>query len=186
MTIQKRIQHASATGVSDGRGNLIDGFIGMRVGSHTFIIDEVSLQKPCDHCAMVEQRFNRRDVIKLAGAACVMPADGMDVAAAPDRRSTMTITCFIRYQIDPFQRDAFKQYAENWGRIIPRCGGQLVGDRGACRPRDALIAKRSRGETKLCVGAGEEVHPARGAEFCRSGGRDVRAAFNMEERRMTR
>jgi hypothetical protein len=39
----------------------------------------------------------------------------------------MKITCFIRYQIDPFQREAFKQYAENWGRIIPRCGGQLVG-----------------------------------------------------------
>ena len=39
----------------------------------------------------------------------------------------MPITCFIRYQIDPFQRDAFKQYAENWGRIIPRCGGDLVG-----------------------------------------------------------
>ena len=39
----------------------------------------------------------------------------------------MKITCFIRYQIDPFQREAFKQYAENWGRIIPRCGGHLVG-----------------------------------------------------------
>ncbi len=39
----------------------------------------------------------------------------------------MTITCFIRYEIDPFQRDAFKVYAENWGRIIPRCGGDLVG-----------------------------------------------------------
>ena len=39
----------------------------------------------------------------------------------------MTITCLIRYQIDPFQRDGFKQYAENWGRIIPRCGGRLVG-----------------------------------------------------------
>lgn len=39
----------------------------------------------------------------------------------------MTITCFIRYQIDPFQREAFKAYAENWGRIIPRCGGNLVG-----------------------------------------------------------
>ena len=37
------------------------------------------------------------------------------------------ITCFIRYQIDPFQRDEFKHYAENWGRIIPRCGGHLVG-----------------------------------------------------------
>ncbi|MDB5945919.1 MAG: hypothetical protein JWQ33_945 [Ramlibacter sp.] len=39
----------------------------------------------------------------------------------------MTITCLIRYQIDPFQRDAFKTYAENWGRIIPACGGHLLG-----------------------------------------------------------
>jgi hypothetical protein len=39
----------------------------------------------------------------------------------------MTVTCIIRYQIDPFQREAFKTYAENWGRIIPRCGGHLVG-----------------------------------------------------------
>ena len=39
----------------------------------------------------------------------------------------MTMTCVIRYQIDPYQREEFKQYAENWGRIIPRCGGHLVG-----------------------------------------------------------
>ena len=39
----------------------------------------------------------------------------------------MTIACVIRYRIDPFQREAFQQYAENWGRIIPRCGGHLVG-----------------------------------------------------------
>lgn len=39
----------------------------------------------------------------------------------------MTITCFIRYQIDPFQREQFRQYADNWGRIIPRCGGHLLG-----------------------------------------------------------
>lgn len=39
----------------------------------------------------------------------------------------MTITCIIRYQIDPFQREAFEKYAANWGRIIPRCGGHLVG-----------------------------------------------------------
>ncbi|HLJ82748.1 MAG TPA: NIPSNAP family protein [Candidatus Eremiobacteraceae bacterium] len=37
------------------------------------------------------------------------------------------IAVFIRYQIDPFQRDVFKTYAENWGRIIPRCGGHLIG-----------------------------------------------------------
>ena len=29
----------------------------------------------------------------------------------------MTITCFIRYEIDPFKRDLFKTYAESWGRI---------------------------------------------------------------------
>lgn len=39
----------------------------------------------------------------------------------------MRITCFIRYQIDPFQKEGFRRYAENWGRIIPRCGGQLLG-----------------------------------------------------------
>jgi hypothetical protein len=39
----------------------------------------------------------------------------------------MRITCIIRYQIDPFQREAFREYAENWGRIIPRCGGHLLG-----------------------------------------------------------
>lgn len=39
----------------------------------------------------------------------------------------MQITCFIHYQIDPFQCDAFRQYAKNWARIIPRCGGELIG-----------------------------------------------------------
>jgi hypothetical protein len=39
----------------------------------------------------------------------------------------MKMVCMIRYQIDPFQRDAFKEYAENWSEIIPRCGGDLIG-----------------------------------------------------------
>ena len=37
------------------------------------------------------------------------------------------IACLIRYQIDPFQREAFRTYAEAWGRIIPRAGGKLLG-----------------------------------------------------------
>src|SRR5699024_2483777 len=41
--------------------------------------------------------------------------------------SKVAITCIIRYEIDAFQRAAFKTYAENWGHIIPRCGGHLVG-----------------------------------------------------------
>ena len=39
----------------------------------------------------------------------------------------MNITCVIRYQIDPQQKEAFRAYAENWGRIVPRCGGRLLG-----------------------------------------------------------
>lgn len=39
----------------------------------------------------------------------------------------MTITCVIRYEIDPFQKEAFREYSETWGRIIPRCGGHLIG-----------------------------------------------------------
>lgn len=37
------------------------------------------------------------------------------------------ITCFIRYDIDPFQRELFAEYARRWGQIIPRCGGHLIG-----------------------------------------------------------
>jgi hypothetical protein len=39
----------------------------------------------------------------------------------------MKIVCFIRYEIDPFRRDDFETYARNWGRIIPACGGRLLG-----------------------------------------------------------
>ena len=39
----------------------------------------------------------------------------------------MTITVFIRYQIDPFKRAAFEAYAQRWMTIIPKCGGNLLG-----------------------------------------------------------
>ncbi len=39
----------------------------------------------------------------------------------------MTVTCHIRYVIDPFQRETFAAYARNWLTIIPACGGDLVG-----------------------------------------------------------
>lgn len=37
------------------------------------------------------------------------------------------ITCFIRYDIDPFQKAAFEEYARNWGQAIPRCGADIIG-----------------------------------------------------------
>jgi hypothetical protein len=37
------------------------------------------------------------------------------------------ITCFIRYEIDPFKAAEFEHYARNWGEAIPRCGAELIG-----------------------------------------------------------
>jgi hypothetical protein len=73
--------------------------------------------------------MNRRQAIRfLAIVASGIASGGPTRAARPTTgRTKMTITCVIRYQIDPFQRDGFRRYAENWGRIIPRCGGHLVG-----------------------------------------------------------
>jgi len=46
---------------------------------------------------------------------------------AAKQEPVMAITVVIRYIIDPYQREAFAQYARNWGPIIPNCGGKLVG-----------------------------------------------------------
>src|ERR1700760_2617099 len=37
------------------------------------------------------------------------------------------VICHIQYQIDPYQRAAFEQYAKAWLTIIPACGGDLLG-----------------------------------------------------------
>ena len=37
------------------------------------------------------------------------------------------ITCFTRYEIDPFKGAQFEQYARAWGQAIPRCGADLIG-----------------------------------------------------------
>src|SRR5579862_3947142 len=39
----------------------------------------------------------------------------------------MTVTVFIRYQIDPFKRDLFETYAKRWSAVIPSRGGDLQG-----------------------------------------------------------
>ncbi len=70
--------------------------------------------------------MNRRELI--GGAAAMGAAVAVRGLAATRREGdAMTMTCVIRYQIDPFQKEGFRKYAENWGRIIPRCGGRLVG-----------------------------------------------------------
>jgi hypothetical protein len=47
--------------------------------------------------------------------------------AANRQEVAMTITVFIRYQLDPYKRGGFEAYARNWLKIIPKCGGEVVG-----------------------------------------------------------
>jgi NIPSNAP protein len=74
--------------------------------------------------------IRRREFIEGLAATSLAPGlslDGRAHAASHERSQRMTITCVIRYQIDPYPRDAFETYATNWGCIIPRCGGHLIG-----------------------------------------------------------
>jgi hypothetical protein len=72
--------------------------------------------------------INRREAAQIAagGAMALAFSDGAS-AREPTRREDMSITCIIRYQIDPYQKDAFESRAEKLGAIISRCGGHCVG-----------------------------------------------------------
>jgi hypothetical protein len=77
------------------------------------------------------ERISRRQaieaIIMATGGAALTLRCSDSLARPTTMRIPMTITCLIRYQIDPFQRDGFKKHAENLISIIPRCGGHLIG-----------------------------------------------------------
>lgn len=105
----------------------------MLVNIHTLMVDEAFLSGNRHTAAMLAtklatKRISRREAIGGAAAAiATLAAVSGRPSEAATKGTPMKIVCVIRYQIDPFQREAFKRYAENWGRIIPRCGGHLVG-----------------------------------------------------------
>jgi hypothetical protein len=63
--------------------------------------------------------WRRREILyglAAAGATSVVHSGG-----------AVKVVVFIRYQIDPYKLEDFRRYAQNWARIIPRCGGHLIG-----------------------------------------------------------
>ena len=55
------------------------------------------------------------------------------------------ITCFIRYDIEPFKIEAYEEYARAWGQIIPRNGVFTVPQQpGLGRDPDAALIARMR------------------------------------------
>ena len=77
--------------------------------------------------ARLSNKMTRREALRAVATIGAALRAGVLPAQFVARGTPMRIACFIRYQIDPFQLDAFKKYADNWGRIIPRCGGHLIG-----------------------------------------------------------
>jgi hypothetical protein len=71
--------------------------------------------------------LTRRNLVQLVSAVTILPGCTPLPRPSIQPESKMRITCFIRYQIDPFQRDAFREYAARFAAIIPRCGGDLIG-----------------------------------------------------------
>ena len=101
----------------------------------------------------------------------------------------MTVTVFIRYQLDPFKRAMFEEYSKNWLTIIPKCGGDLIGywmpHEGTNNIAFALISFDSlaayesyrarlaggqgrHGQFRLC--RGEQIHSRRRADLPAQGG----------------
>lgn len=141
MAVHKRVEHARAGGLGDRRRNGGDGGIDRGGGGqacciHALTVNEVWVCSKEHSGGMRTPRITRRAAITgMATAGLLAAAEGSPVMAhewmqGENRQRSeakMKVTCFIRYQIDPFQKEAFRKYAENWGRIIPRCGGHLVG-----------------------------------------------------------
>jgi hypothetical protein len=124
VTVHEAVEDAGAGHIANGCCDSGDRGIVIVFDIHTFTLDELSMFRNCDSDAVgfheiVFGQINRCETI------------GMVPSYASRKqlfgRISMTVTCIIRYEIDPFQREAFERYAENWGRIIPRCGGHLIG-----------------------------------------------------------
>src|SRR5271168_1745918 len=70
-------------------------------------------------------------VVKTLAAVAMAPLAWVVPAYAKQRPSTkgnaMNVVCQIRYQLDPFKRAQFEEYAKVWLKVIPECGGDLIG-----------------------------------------------------------
>jgi len=64
---------------------------------------------------------------RAAGPSREAPYGHPATGYADHEEGVMAITVFIRYQLDPFQKSAFEEYARRWLTIIPKCGGDLIG-----------------------------------------------------------
>jgi sugar (pentulose or hexulose) kinase len=76
--------------------------------------------RPVSSVVETEITMDRRSAIgALAAAMMLQRGSFMEADSSTGAPPQMKMTCFIRYQIDPSQLDAFQTYAERWARLIP-------------------------------------------------------------------
>ena len=79
----------------------------------------------------VERRTMIAGLMKALTAAALMPfaraRSEENLNNPATRGQIMNVVCQIRYQIDPFKRVQFEEYAKVWLSVIPACGGELLG-----------------------------------------------------------
>jgi hypothetical protein len=74
--------------------------------------------------------MTRREAARLTTIGIAMllgPTAGQAMSTLRGRPVNSKLMCINRYQIDPYQKDAFKTYAQTLGPLIPRNGGHLLG-----------------------------------------------------------
>jgi ABC-type glycerol-3-phosphate transport system permease component len=77
----------------------------------------------------MERRTVMAGVVKVLAAAAMAPLAWMTSASAKPKvkGNAMNVVCQIRYQLDPFKKAQFEEYAKVWLKVIPICGGELLG-----------------------------------------------------------
>jgi len=77
----------------------------------------------------VERRTVVAGVAKVLATAAMAPLAWMGPALAKPstKGSAMNVVCQIRYRLDPYKRAQFEEYAKVWLKVIPACGGDLIG-----------------------------------------------------------
>jgi hypothetical protein len=83
----------------------------------------------------VERRAVVAGAMKILVAAAMAPLAWMGSAHAREKHGSstamkgnaMNVVCQIRYQLDPYKRAQFEEYSKVWLKVIPECGGDLIG-----------------------------------------------------------
>ena len=80
----------------------------------------------------VERRTVMVGVVKVLAAAMTPVAWMTSASAKPKAKGNAmnvatNVICQIRYQLDPYKKAQFEEYSKVWLKVIPMCGGELLG-----------------------------------------------------------